>query len=187
MTAARPYPPPGFVLVPVEPTPAMIAAAAVNVLPTPTAADFELARAAGKLVLSDPRCPAGVSAEGLAAAMATIIPAHRAMLAAAPDAQAIAQPPEAAQPDLSKLPANIDTSAECVDAVPPEAAPAPIPQGEDARDAIKLLHALEDVNSELRFDRAMIADALKKLIAAPHDAETQAYAKLALGAGDAQI
>lgn len=76
--------PDGYVLVPVEPTPEMIAAAAVAVLPNPTAEDFELARKAARIVLAHPNSPPTADFEFTAAAMATIIPAHRAMLSAAP-------------------------------------------------------------------------------------------------------
>lgn len=75
---------PGWRLVPVEPTPEMIAAATVAVLPDASPEDFELARQAARIVLAHPNAPEGVSLEAIAAAMATIIPAHKAMLAAAP-------------------------------------------------------------------------------------------------------
>ena len=39
---------------------------------------------AARIVLAHPNAPEGVSLEAIAAAMATIIPAHKAMLAAAP-------------------------------------------------------------------------------------------------------
>lgn len=75
--------PQGWKLVPVEPTPDMIAAACIAVLPTPDAEAFERCRQAARIVMAMPQCPPGVTVEGLAGAMATIVPAHRAMLAAA--------------------------------------------------------------------------------------------------------
>jgi hypothetical protein len=82
----RTQPVPGWKLVPLLPTPAMIAAATIAVLPDASAEDFELARAAARIVLAHPDAPEGVSLEAIASAMATIIPAHKAMLAASPSA-----------------------------------------------------------------------------------------------------
>jgi hypothetical protein len=76
--------PHGWKLVPLSPTAEMIAAAVGAVLPEPHPLDFELARSAARLVMMHPNTPPNCTVEALAAAMATIIPAHRAMLAAAP-------------------------------------------------------------------------------------------------------
>ena len=83
---AQPAQPPadGWVTVPKEPTPEMIAAAVGATLPDPHPNDFELCRSAARLILAQPGCPATATLEGIASAIATIVPAHRAMLAAAP-------------------------------------------------------------------------------------------------------
>lgn len=73
---------PRWQLVPMEPTPEMIAAATTATVATPNAADFELARAAARIVMTHPDIRQGTAVEEIAATMATIIPAHRAMLAA---------------------------------------------------------------------------------------------------------
>lgn len=77
-------------LVPTEPTPEMMAAAAMAVL-APAAADMPLARQAAMIVMRQTGdlqdC---MSLEHMAATMATLAPAYRAMIGAAP---ALAQEP----------------------------------------------------------------------------------------------
>ncbi|GER16733.1 NADAR family protein [Variovorax boronicumulans] len=82
--AAQAVPAAGWQLVPLEPTPEIIAGAAIAVWPTATAADIELARQAAPLVLMKANLGSEFTADSLAAAIATMAPAYRAMLAAAP-------------------------------------------------------------------------------------------------------
>lgn len=82
--------PDGWVLVPVEPTPEMLAAGAVSVLPQ-ASNDIELARSAAMIVLCKPDAPSGVPMELLAATIATMAPYYRSMLSAAPAAPQPAQ------------------------------------------------------------------------------------------------
>lgn len=79
-------------LVPVEPTPEILAAAAVAVWPTASESDIQLARAAAKIVLMSMDAAPGSSLESIALGIATMAPAYRAMLAAAPTPPASAQP-----------------------------------------------------------------------------------------------
>lgn len=79
---------PGWKLVPLEPTPEIIAGAAIAAWPTASAADVDLARAAAPIVLMQLDMAPGTSIELLAAGLATMAPAYRAMLAAAPAAPA---------------------------------------------------------------------------------------------------
>ncbi len=74
----------GFVMVPMEPTPEIIAGAAAAIWPTASAADIELARKAAPIVLMSYDLGAGCTVDELAAVLATMAPAYRAMLAAAP-------------------------------------------------------------------------------------------------------
>lgn len=76
--------PDDMALVPVEPTPEIIAAAAIAVWPTASSADIELARKAAPIVLMGSDLGPGHTVETLAAALATMAPAYRAMIAAAP-------------------------------------------------------------------------------------------------------
>ncbi|MCG7328020.1 hypothetical protein [Achromobacter sp. ACRQX] len=78
-------------LVPVEPTPEILAAAAVAVWPTASEADIQMARAAAKIVLMSMDAAPGSSLESIALGIATMAPAYRAMLAAAPTPPASAQ------------------------------------------------------------------------------------------------
>lgn len=71
-------------VVPLEPTPEIIAGAALAVWPTASAADVALARVAAPLVLMRMDGAQGITADMLAASLATMAPAYRAMLAAAP-------------------------------------------------------------------------------------------------------
>lgn len=90
--------PDGWKLVPVQPTPEIIAGAAIASWPTATLADIELARQAAPLVLMQMDMAPGTTVDALAGMLATMAPAYRAMLAAAP-----APPPEeqaAAQGDV---------------------------------------------------------------------------------------
>lgn len=74
--------PEGMKLVPIEPTPEIIAAAAVAVWPVASAADIELAHKATLIVMMQMDTPPGMTADMLAAVLATMAPAYRAMLAA---------------------------------------------------------------------------------------------------------
>ncbi|KQQ40412.1 hypothetical protein ASF61_06555 [Duganella sp. Leaf126] len=84
IAATPPTAPPGWQLVPTEPTPEIIAGAAVAIWPTAKPADIELARRAALLVLMQMDAAPGVTADLLAATLATMAPAYRAMIAAAP-------------------------------------------------------------------------------------------------------
>lgn len=79
---------PGWKLVPLEPTPEIIAGAAIAAWPTATEADIDLARKAAPLVLMQLDLAPGASLELIAGMLATMAPAYRAMLAAAPTAPA---------------------------------------------------------------------------------------------------
>ncbi|WKB52288.1 hypothetical protein [Eleftheria terrae] len=80
--------PPGWRLAPNEPTPEIIAAAALAAWPAATASDLDMARRAARIVLeaSVLDLVPGATLDSLAAIMATMAPAYRAMLAAAPQA-----------------------------------------------------------------------------------------------------
>lgn len=80
--------PAGWKLAPLEPTPEMLAAAAVAVLPRAAPADVALAKKAAPLVMMD-GASGDESFEIVTATMATMPPFYRAMLAAAPDAPAL--------------------------------------------------------------------------------------------------
>lgn len=84
-------PPAGWKSVPVQPTAGIIAAAAIAVWPTASAADIALAREAAPLVLMQSDLAPGFTVETLAAALATMAPAYRAMIAAAPLPEVSAQ------------------------------------------------------------------------------------------------
>ena len=71
-------------LVPAEPTPEIIAGAAIASWPTATLADIDLARQAAPLVLMQMDMAPGTTVDALAGMLATMAPAYRAMLAAAP-------------------------------------------------------------------------------------------------------
>lgn len=75
-----------WINVPKEPTPEMLAAACVAVLPD-AAKDIELARKAAQVLMMRPDYPGG-SIDEMAGMMATMIPYYRAMIAAAPKEQA---------------------------------------------------------------------------------------------------
>lgn len=78
--------PEGWKLVPIEPTPEIVAAAATAVWPTASANDLAVARQAAMIVLRTTMEPApGATLEQIAAALATMPPAYRAMLDAAPE------------------------------------------------------------------------------------------------------
>lgn len=76
--------PDGWKLVPIQPTPAIIAGAAIASRPTASLADIDLARRAAPLVLMQMNMEPGTSVESLAGMLATMAPAYRAMIAAAP-------------------------------------------------------------------------------------------------------
>jgi hypothetical protein len=83
--AARAVVPDGWKLVPIEPTPEQIAATAVAVWPTASIKDIEQAMIAARLVLTSHMDAApGASLDSIAAAIATMFPAYRAMINAAP-------------------------------------------------------------------------------------------------------
>lgn len=70
--------------VPTEPTPEIMAAASMAVL-APASADMALARQAAMIVMRQLRdIPPGVTLEHVAASIATMAPAYRAMIQAAP-------------------------------------------------------------------------------------------------------
>ena len=83
-----PAAPPGYKVVPVEPTPQIIASAAIAAWPVASAADISMARDAAKIVLMQMDSMPGVTVDMLAATLATMAPAYRAMLAAAPEVPA---------------------------------------------------------------------------------------------------
>jgi len=76
--------PDGWKLAPVEPTPEIIAGAAIASWPTATLADINLARQAAPLVLMQMDMAPGTTVDALAGMLATMAPAYRAMIAAAP-------------------------------------------------------------------------------------------------------
>ncbi|MBB5610367.1 MULTISPECIES: hypothetical protein [unclassified Janthinobacterium] len=76
--------PDGWRLVPIEPTPEIIAGAAIASWPTASLADIDLARQAAPLVLMQMDMAPGTTVDALAGMLATMAPAYRAMLAAAP-------------------------------------------------------------------------------------------------------
>jgi hypothetical protein len=83
--------PSGYKLVPEEPTPEIIASAAIAVWPTASKEDIELARKAAPIVLMKYNLAPELTAEMLANVLATMAPAYRAMIAAAPLAPAEAK------------------------------------------------------------------------------------------------
>lgn len=84
--------PAGWKLVPCEPTPAIIAAASLAGWPNASKADIDLAREASKIVLMSMQAAPGFTLDMLAANLATMAPAYRAMIAAAPVAQPVDAP-----------------------------------------------------------------------------------------------
>lgn len=88
--------PEGWKLVPVEPTPEIIAGAAVAVWPVATSDDVKMALGAARIVLTRMDASSGASIEMIAASIATMAPAYRAMLAAAPAAPAPKMTPHTA-------------------------------------------------------------------------------------------
>lgn len=76
--------PEGWKLAPIEPTPEIIAAAAVAVWPTALPRDLQMGRDAAKIVLMEMDLGPGATMESVGAGIATMAPAYRAMLAAAP-------------------------------------------------------------------------------------------------------
>ncbi|TKR55365.1 hypothetical protein D7I39_11140 [Allopusillimonas ginsengisoli] len=95
--AVQPSVPEGWQLVPVEPTPTIIANAALAAWPTASKADIEMARHAASIVLMSMDAAPGYTLESVAAGIATMAPAYRAMLAAAPP------PPAACRTQSSPL------------------------------------------------------------------------------------
>jgi len=79
---------PAWVSVPREPTPAIIAAAAIAAWPAASNADIALARRAAPTILMQSDLAPGFTVESLACAIATMAPAYRAMVAAAEKEQA---------------------------------------------------------------------------------------------------
>ena len=88
MAAAQLAVPDGYKLAPLEPTPEIIASAAVAIWPTASPADIALARLAAPIVLMQMDMALGTTADAVAGMLATMAPAYRAMLAAAPIAPA---------------------------------------------------------------------------------------------------
>ncbi|KAB8066222.1 hypothetical protein [Janthinobacterium violaceinigrum] len=84
LTPQRLAVPDGWKLVPVEPTPEIIAGAAIASWPTAALADIDLARQAAPLVLMQMEMAPGTTVDALAGMLATMAPAYRAMIAAAP-------------------------------------------------------------------------------------------------------
>ncbi|MBW3496947.1 hypothetical protein [Janthinobacterium sp. NKUCC08_JDC] len=84
MAAAQLAVPDGYKVAPLEPTPEIIAAAAVAARPTASPADITLARLAAPIVLMQMDMAPGTTVEAVAGMLATMAPAYRAMLAAAP-------------------------------------------------------------------------------------------------------
>ena len=81
--------PEGWVLVPREPTAELMAAASIAVWPMASAADVEMAKRAADIVLRESMdLQPGATRDMLAASIATMAPAYRAMLAAAPTVSA---------------------------------------------------------------------------------------------------
>jgi hypothetical protein len=66
-----------------DPTPEMVAAAAVATVPLAQRADIELAMKAADIAVRHPSAPPGISRDHLAAGIATMWPAMRSMIAAA--------------------------------------------------------------------------------------------------------
>ena len=79
---SHPSTPQGWQVVPVEPTPEIIAAAAIAVWPTASAADIALARKAAPIVLMQSDLGPGFTVDSLADALAAMAPAYRAMVKA---------------------------------------------------------------------------------------------------------
>lgn len=79
-----PQAPFGWKLVPVEPTPEIIAGAAVAAWQTASADDIAMARLAAPMVLMQLNARPGLTVDMLAALLATMAPAYRAMTKAAP-------------------------------------------------------------------------------------------------------
>lgn len=84
MAACQLAVPANWKLVPLEPTPEIIAAAAIAVWPTATPVDIDLARLAAPIVLMQMDMAPGTTVDSVAGMLATMAPAYRAMLAAAP-------------------------------------------------------------------------------------------------------
>lgn len=83
MAAAQLAVPDGYKLVPLEPTPEIIASAAVAIWPSASPADIALARLAAPIVLMQMDMASGTTVDAVAGMLATMAPAYRAMLAAA--------------------------------------------------------------------------------------------------------
>ncbi|MDN2675672.1 hypothetical protein [Janthinobacterium sp. SUN033] len=99
MAAAQLAVPDGYKVAPLEPTPEIIAAAAVAAWPTASPADITLARLAAPIVLMQMDMAPGTTVEAVAGMLATMAPAYRAMLAAAPIPPAADQHPDDAAVD----------------------------------------------------------------------------------------
>lgn len=99
MAAAQLAVPDGYKVAPLEPTPEIIAAAAVAAWPTASPADITMARLAAPIVLMQMDMAPGTTVEAVAGMLATMAPAYRAMLAAAPIPPAADQHPDDAAVD----------------------------------------------------------------------------------------
>lgn len=164
--------PTGWKLVPLEPTPEIIAGAAIAAWPTASAADVDLARAAAPLVLMKLNMAPGTSIELLAAGLATMAPAYRAMLAAAPAAPAAehnSQDPACSCPSGNgslRWPCSVHAAADAQNAVTDGWKWVPLEPTE------AMVHAGEDVEPPRPFGkvyRAMLAVAPTARVPAPVD------------------
>lgn len=78
--------PEGYVLAPFEPTPEIMAAAAIAAWPVASAADVAMAKEAAMIVLRTmTTAMPGITIDQVAASIATMAPAYRAMIAATQD------------------------------------------------------------------------------------------------------
>jgi hypothetical protein len=83
-TATSAHVPDGWQIVPKEPTPEIMAAAAIAAWPQASASDVAMAKKAAWIVIQSMHAEPGITLDMLAATLATMAPAYRAMLAAAP-------------------------------------------------------------------------------------------------------
>ena len=98
---------PGWKAVPVEPTPEIIAAAAIASWPVATLADIEIGRKAAPIILMALDSSDGVTVGMLAATIATMAPAYRAMITAAPQPSAT---------EVVNLPLSESAISHCINA-----------------------------------------------------------------------
>lgn len=89
-----------YKLVPVEPTPQMMAAAIVSVVPPDTHANITICIEAAKLIIKELGNNSGVSEVAIACQIASMIPFYKAMIEAAPSPW---QPIETAPKDETRF------------------------------------------------------------------------------------